>query len=892
MAGPANCEGGLNLPIRIYALAKELNIENKDLVEICSKAGITGKGSALASLTDEEVDKVKAYLNGGSKPAAKAKPGARAAAGAPTRAGAAAAITRDDYVATRAPGKIKVLEAKAKKPAAEAKPADESELQKPPPPKKEKEQVVRLAQIPEAKQPPAKPKSDEPKVQKPDIPLPKDAIAGARKGKTAPLDQFTQAHKQAAEKEKRSAKGGVGAGFDMPLGSKVAGKGRKRTRDEEEEGWPGSRMGNLREERTKRRKSRSVRSADGEDEATPTRERGRQQRQRGPRRNTAAPRKEKVVLLLPSTVRDFSEAAGVPAVKVCFSLASMQGTSPTSVNINTPVDEESARILAEEFGVEQIEFKQHESLEESLLASITEQEDSPESLKPRPPVVTFLGHVDHGKTSLLDRIIGINVVSGEAGGITQHIRAYEIKKDGRKISFVDTPGHAAFTEMRARGANVTDIAVLVVAADDGVMPQTEEAISHAKAAEVPIVVAVNKMDLPGANPDKVLQGLATHELLPSEWGGDVEVVRTSAMTGDGLDELLETILLTAEIHEYKANPNRKAVGVCLEAEQEPGRGVIAKVMVQNGTLHVGDVIVCGSAYGRVKAMYDTLKVRKKVKSAGPSTPVNITGFDIAPEAGESFYVLDDIAQAREIADAREHRARTQSLSGQTVKVSFDEFQRRLAEGRLGKMADEVVTLNLIIRADVRGSIEAIQKELGKFDHPEVQIKVLQASVGGITAADVTLADASDAVIVGFNVIPDEGARALADEREVEIRRYDIIYKLTDDIKAMVEGKLKPEERLVELGNAMVKEVFQISRSGTVAGCHVTSGSIERGCRVRVHREGRTIGDYALESLKRHKDDVKEVPRGMECGMKLAGFDDLKIGDVLEAYRIEEVARTL
>jgi translation initiation factor IF-2 len=445
--------------------------------------------------------------------------------------------------------------------------------------------------------------------------------------------------------------------------------------------------------------------------------------------------------------------------------------------------------------------------------------------------------------------------------------------------------------MRARGAKVTDIAVLVVAADDGVMPQTEEAISHAKAANVPIVVAMNKIDLPAADEQKVLQQLATANLLPSEWGGDVEVIRTSAVTGKGIDTLLETLLVTAELHDYKANPDKPARGMCLEAEQEAGRGVIAKLMVQDGTLKEGDVIVCGGGYGRVKAMFDTLRPRQKLKDAGPSTPVNVTGLDVAPNAGDKFYVLEDIAEARELAAQRQLENREHALSGVSTRVSFEDFQKRLAEGSLGQ-EEEVATLNLIIRADVRGSIEAIQKELAKFEHPEVKVKVLQAAVGGITVADVTLASASNAVIVGFNVIPDEAARAMAEERQVEIRRYDIIYKLTDDIKLMIEGKLKPEERIVEMGAALVKQVFTISRVGAVAGCQVIRGSIERGCRMRVNRDSRTIGDYAIESLRREKDDVREVARGMECGIKLANFNDLKEGDVLEAYKIEEVARTL
>ena len=445
--------------------------------------------------------------------------------------------------------------------------------------------------------------------------------------------------------------------------------------------------------------------------------------------------------------------------------------------------------------------------------------------------------------------------------------------------------------MRARGANVTDIAVLVIAADDGIMPQTEEAISHAKAAEVPIVVALNKVDLPGVDLNRILTQMTEHGLTPSEWGGDVEVVRTSALTGEGMDELLETLLTVAELHEYKANPNRPADGVCLEAEQQPDKGVIAKVIVQNGTLKTGDVVLCGSSYGRVKAMYDTLKPNVPVKAAGPTMPVNITGLNVAPEAGDRFYVLDNIGQARELAETRHDKSRAQSLSGTSPKVSFETFQELLQSGSLGKVED-MVELNLIIRADVRGSLEAIEKELSKIDHPEVDIRILQRSVGGISVADVTLASASHAVIVGFNVIPDENARAMADERHVEIRRYDIIYKLAEDIKAIVEGRLRPEERVIELGRALVKTVFTISRVGAVAGCYVAQGAIERGCRIRVHRDGRTIGDYALDSLKRHKDDVKEVPRGMECGIRLAGFNDLKQDDVLEAYRIEEVARKL
>jgi translation initiation factor IF-2 len=601
---------------------------------------------------------------------------------------------------------------------------------------------------------------------------------------------------------------------------------------------------------------------------------------------TATGKKEKISLTMPCTIRSFCEAAGVTGGRVLRSLMGMG----TMANINASLTQEQAELVAIDLGVE-IEFKQAETLEDSVIAKLDSFEDNPDDLVVRPPIVTFLGHVDHGKTSLLDYLIGTKIVAGEAGGITQHIRAYQVKKDGRAVSFVDTPGHEAFTEMRARGANVTDIAILVVAADDGIMPQTEEAISHAKAAGVPIVVAANKCDLPGADVQRIMTQMTEHGLTPSAWGGDVEVVQTSAITGQGMDELLDTILTVAELHDYKANPKRAAMGVCLESEQSADRGVIAKVMVRTGTLRVGDIVVCGSTFGRVKALYDTLKRNKQMTESGPSMPVNITGLEKAPEAGEKFYVIDDIAQARQLAAGREQLLRKQSLSGTSPKVSFETFQELLQSGKLG-VKEEKVTLNLIVRADARGSLEAIEKELGKLDHPEVEIRILQKSVGGITVADVTLASASQAVIVGFNVIPDEAARALADTRNVEIRRYDIIYNLAQDIRALIEGKLKPEEKVIELGRALVKQVFSVSRVGTIAGCYVAQGTVERGCRVRVNREGRKIGDYVLDTLKRVKEDVKEVNRGMECGIKLGGFNDVKVDDVLEAYRIEEVARTL
>jgi translation initiation factor IF-2 len=746
--------------------------------------------------------------------------------------------------------------------------------------------VINLASLPDAPQQPAARGSAEPPAQKPDIRLSRDVIAGHKQGVKAPLEQLAAedpGKKTRAAKRSPIATGGL-SGF---TGDKAVGRRRTGAMEPEEEEKPrrGRNIPGMESVRPDRgrggKRKAQVNEVDRVGADTPIRRRTLNRRGT----NTAAPRKDKVVIELPCSIRSFSESAGVGVAQVLRTLMGMQ----MMVNINSQLDVSTAELLAAELGLD-IELKSQETLEDELITQIEEREDAPESMVTRPPIVTFLGHVDHGKTSLLDFLTGTKVASGEAGGITQHIRAYAVNKDGRRVTFVDTPGHEAFTEMRARGANVTDIAVLVIAADDGIMPQTEEAISHIKAAEVPIVVALNKVDIPGVDPNRVLTQLTEHHLTPSEWGGDVEVVRTSAVTGAGMDELLDTLLTVAEMHEYTANPNRQALGVCLESEQHGERGVIAKLIVQNGTLKVGDILVCGDAHGRVRAMHDPL-TKKAIKSAEPSTPVNVIGLDIAPGAGVRFHVLNDISQAREIAANRASASSRESLAGNTTKVSFENFQSMLAEGRLGK-AEDRARLNVIVRADVRGSLEAIEKELSKFDHPEVELRILQRSVGGVSLADVTLASASDAVILAFNVIPDDQARSLAEERNIEIRRYNVIYKLADDIRGLIEGKLKPEERVVELGRALVKQVFQISRVGAIAGCYVLQGSIQRGCRIRVNRDSRTIGDYALDSLKRIKEDVKEVPRGMECGIRLQGFNDIKQDDVLEAYKIEEVARKL
>ena len=899
--------------MRIYSLAKELNYDSKKLVDVCKQAGITGKGSALASLSEDEIQQVKDFLNKGSQTEAPAEseeaptkplqsrrepikvvstprppssPLSRRSKVAPasdeTSEDASASedepetestteqpispadtpIERTSPLTPRRRTGIKVL-GKSQSPSTEEdsskpvrKPADRS-----------RSAVVKLASMPNAPTAPTV-VPDEGKTLKPEMSL-SDALK-SKMSKRGPLQHLTKGSEEGpAESPDNAGRKGT--------------RRQKETATKEEGGLAG--MASARANRKSQRQRQESSTAIDRYRNNQRRSRRRTLKRTG--KNTAAPRKSKVALELPCTIRSFSEAAGVLASDVQATLMDMGHM----VTINALIDEEVVQLLALDLSVD-LEFKEVETLEDTLITQLDAVEDTDGSLVTRPPIITFLGHVDHGKTSLLDHLIGIDVVSGEAGGITQHIRAYQIEKDGEVISFVDTPGHEAFTEMRARGANVTDIAVLVVAADDGIMPQTEEAISHAKAAEVPIIVALNKIDLPGVTEERlntVLGQLPAHELTPSEWGGDVEVVRTSAITGEGMDNLRSTILGIAELHEYTANPSRAATGVCLEAHQETGRGIIAKVIVKNGTMRVGDVVVCGASHGKIKAMYNPLN-DELITEAGPSTPVNITGLDLTPEAGDAFHVLESISDAREIADRREETSRASSLSGNTIRVSFEDFQSQLEEGRLG--INEVTTINLIVRTDVRGSIEAIRKELEKLAHDEVQIKILQASVGGITAADVILADASQAVIIGFNVAPENDARILADEKNVEIRRYDIIYNITDDLRLMLEGQLKPEERVVEVGHALVQQIFSISRLGTIAGCRVIRGKIERDNRIRVIRDGRVIGDYALDSLKREKNDAKSVRDGMECGIKLVGYNDVKQDDVLEAYIVEEVARTL
>jgi translation initiation factor IF-2 len=602
---------------------------------------------------------------------------------------------------------------------------------------------------------------------------------------------------------------------------------------------------------------------------------------RGGHRVAVAPsRKSRAGIVPPITVRSLSETIGVKATDLIRKLMGMNQL----VTINATLDDDLASMLAMEFGIE-LEVNYPRTTEDALLESCAAP-SSPENLQHRPPVITILGHVDHGKTSLLDRIRKSNVVESESGGITQHIGAYQVEWSGRPITFVDTPGHEAFTSMRARGANVTDIVVLVVAADDGVMPQTVEAIAHAKAASVPIVVALNKIDLPNvdtaANINKIYGELSQQGLHPVEWGGDTEVVKTSAATGQGIPDLLSTLETIAELHELKADPTRPANGTCLEASLSEGRGVLASVLVQEGTLRVGDVIVCGDGFGRVRALFDDKG--RSLDQAGPSTPVEVSGLDVVPSAGEAFAVVEDVSRAREVAETRRIRARDAAHADRQA-VTLENLYSKMAEQKLK-------SLNLILKADVQGSIEALTKELDKLQNEEVPLRILLKAVGGITESDIVLADASQAIVIGFRVAPEDRALSLADEKKIEIRRYDIIYQVTDDIKKAVEGMLVPEIKEVHLGRAVVRQTFKISKVGTVAGCFVTQGTIERSAKARLIRDGREIYKGAIDALKRFKADVKEVPENFECGIKIGNFDDVKVGDVIEAYRIDVIRRTL
>jgi len=557
-------------------------------------------------------------------------------------------------------------------------------------------------------------------------------------------------------------------------------------------------------------------------------------------------------------------------ISVCMSIGLM-------ITINQRLDAGTIELVAEEYGKE-VEFIEAEEMDEEL----TIPEDAEEDLQDRAPIITVMGHVDHGKTSLLDYIREEKVAAGEAGGITQHVGAYQVVHNDNNITFLDTPGHEAFTAMRSRGAQATDIVILVVAADDSVMPQTIEAINHAKAAGVPIVVAINKIDKEGVNPDKIKTQLSEHDVIVEEYGGNVQYAEVSAHTGQGIEDLLEKLLIEAELLELKANPDRRADGVVLEARLDKGKGIVSNILVQGGTLKVGDPFVAGPCFGRVRAMEN--EHGERIKEAGPSTPVQLMGFDDMPQAGDKLIVAEDEKTAKEIASERMQIRREQAMRS-TKHMTLDDISRRLALG-------EVSELNVIVKADVDGSIEALSGSLQKLSTDEVAVNIIHTGAGAISESDVLLASASDAIIIGFQVRPTQQARKLAEDEEIDIRLFSVIYDAVDEVRDALEGLLSPEIKEQMMGVVDVREIFKVSKVGTIAGCYVTEGKIERNNPIRLVRDGVVIYDGEIDALKRFKDDVKEVASGYECGISIQGYNDIKVGDQIESYKITEQKRTL
>lgn len=916
------------MKFRIFALAKELGIDSKDLIQHCNDAGLEVKSSPLASITPAERDvlmehlakvrtsdaapkaeepstpvretpidrssKVRQIRTLGPLGGTMRRRGRTEEADEPTSAAEEDAVVETAVqVADEIPAEEVVAESAAQSPGVDPEPAQapaaEAVSEEPPPENKGASPISRadyvaptggsgLAGIremkprgsvrePESKgrrertqkkspalpsvatptfKAPSTPAKSEGPAQKPEVRLTADLLK-----QSSPLASILKKHKDEGKKTK-----GPSEEDDSSRKAKPRTLGLAEGREE------------------RRRKRQRTRDSDDDgDSRFSTRRFSKRSRRSGP-----VELKTSATVSVPITVREFSEELGRPArdiIGILFSAGEV-------VTINDLLDEETALEVALELGVD-LTVEKAPTVEESLMQRLdVSDEDVGAPLTPRPAVVTVLGHVDHGKTTLVDRMRSSNVVAGEAGGITQHIAAYQVEHNGQKLTFVDTPGHAAFGEMRARGANVTDMIVLVVAADDGVMPQTVECISHAKAAGVPIVVAMNKTDLPGVDEQKVLTGLSQHDVLPVEWGGDTEVVRISALKGSGVDSLIETLLLTAELNDLRTPTDMPAEGVCLEAFRDEGLGPLAWLIVRRGTLRVGDVIVCGGSFGRVRSMYNDRG--EELEEAGPSTPLKVAGLNEVPDAGDHFFVMNSVDEARDVAEHRQDRGRTELLTGRGGPRSLEDF--------FADRDGSVQTLPLILKADTPGSIEALRGELEKFDHPEVRIKILHAVVGGVNESDVTLAASSGAIIVAFHVVAEDRAQALADQEGVQIRRYDIIYKLTDDIKQALEGLLRPERVEVATGRAIVLRTFPISRVGTVAGCRILNGAIERSNRMHVIRDQTVINDYPIASLKRGKEDARDVREGMECGIRLEGFNDVKEGDLLEGYRIEERKRTL
>ena len=719
---------------------------------------------------------------------------------------------------------------------------------------------------------PAAPKAEAKSVEKapekaPEAAAPAAAAAApAKPAQSAPAAQPKAATKenkphvprQVAEKRVVDTRGGAAVNIEKY--------------NEKFEDMAGAKVGNNSNMKRGNKEKINSKSKQRQNQQSPSAKRRQEERDKMNRLQLEIARKQQLKVEIPDeiSVGELASRMKKTASEVIKQLFKMG----VFANVSEIIDYDTAALVAMELGCK-VEKEVIVTVEEKLIDA---SEDKAEDLRPRAPVVVVMGHVDHGKTSLLDYIRHANVVSGEAGGITQHIGAYTVEINGSPITFLDTPGHEAFTSMRARGAMVTDIAILVVAADDGIMPQTIESINHAKAANIPVVVAINKMDTVGANPERIKQQLTEYDLVSEEWGGDTIIVPISAKTGMGIDELLENLVVLAEVQELKANPNRAAKGTVIEARLDKGRGPIMTVLVQNGTLKLGDIIIAGTAVGRVRTMINDKGQR--VTTAGPSTPVEISGLSEVPSAGDIFNAVADERMAGELAEERRISQNTNAMPG-TKKVSLEDLFSQIQAG-------EMKTLNLIVKADVQGSAEAVKTSLEKISNDEVRVKVIHSAVGAINESDVMLAATSGAIIVGFNVRPDNAARDSAVRSNVDMRMYRVIYDCINEIEAAMKGMLAPKFKEVVIGHAEVRETYKVSKVGTVCGCYCTDGKIQRGCDVRVLRDNIVIHEGSLASLRRFKDDVKEVASGYECGMQVEKFNDIKVGDIIECFVMEQI----
>jgi translation initiation factor IF-2 len=808
--------------VRVFEAAKESGHDVQDLLAALTKLGVKVR-SHLSPVDEEDLEKAFKALGGKAK-----------------------AVKKAEAVAEAPPKPAPVVRRRRKA----AEPEEEA------------------VEAPEAGGAEALPAAAEMPV---DTETPPSEVESAETGAPAPeAPPAEEAPMVAAEAEEAPAEGAAAPGEKEEFGLKVVRFIHPPTEERPAGGAPAYHMSKEEREATRAARKAGKKRSKGKREVV-----ARPELKRAPQRTQiTVPKaiKRRIRISEVIALSDLSQRMGVKATDLIKKLMSL-GVLAT---INQTVDADTAALVASEFGYE---VENIAAAEEEIL---TQAEDRPEELLPRPPVVTVMGHVDHGKTSLLDTIRKTRVAAGEAGGITQHIGAYAVEASRGPLVFLDTPGHEAFTALRARGAKLTDITVLVVAADDGIMPQTVEAIDHSKAAKVPIIVAVNKMDKPEADPDKVKRGLTEHGLVPEDWGGDIICVPVSAKKGTGIDELLEMIALQAEMMELTANPDKPARGTVIEARIDRGRGPVATVLVQEGTLKVGDILLAGFNSGRIRSL--TNDQGKRVKEAKPSTPVEVTGLDGVPTAGEFFQVVDSERAAREVAGRRAEKNREEEMA-KSRKVTLADLHTRIAEGQIKE-------LPVIIKADVQGSVEALTQALEKIATAEVKIRVIHGAVGGITENDVNLASASQAIIVGFNVRPEAKAAGIADQVGVDVRLYDVIYDATDDLKKALAGLLAPTQEERVLGRAEIRQTFRIPKAGTVAGCYVTQGVVQRNARLRLLRDNVVIYQGELGSLKRFKDDVREVREGFECGLSIQNYNDVKEGDVLEFYVVEDVERTL